>query len=98
MFSNELKLGLMSDPPRKSVFYMANTFVTHVPDGSEEGDFLSMDLGNSNLRFILTTLKPGEEPKFNVRHYQVDAAHRRGKPEDVTFILIHLYAIFIYFY
>jgi len=83
MFTKEVQLGLEANPPRKSVFYMCNTFVTDFPDGTEEGDVLSMDLGGTNLRIILTRLRPGKQPEYQIRPYEIDVKYRRGKPEDV---------------
>lgn len=83
MFIEEIRLGLAADPPRKSVFYMCNSFVTDFPDGSEEGDILSMDLGGTNLRILLTKLKPGKQPEYRIEPYDIDIKYRRGKPEEV---------------
>ncbi len=87
IFAEEMRLGLEANPPRKSVFYMCNTFVTEFPDGSEEGDILSMDLGGSNLRILLARLKPGKEPEYRVEPYDIDIKYRRGKPEVVNIML-----------
>ncbi len=87
MFAEEMRLGLEANPRRKSVFYMCNTFVTEFPDGSEEGDILSMDLGGSNLRILLARLKPGKEPEYRVEPYDIDIKYRRGKPEVVNIML-----------
>jgi len=78
-----MRLGLEANPPRKSLFRMSNTFVTELPDGSEEGDVLSMDLGSTNLRVLLTRLKRYEKPEYRIEHYDIDVKHRRGKPEQV---------------
>jgi hexokinase len=67
---------------------MCNTFVTEFPDGSEEGDFLSMDLGGTNLRILLARLKSGKEPEYRVEPYDIDIKYRRGKPEVVNKMLI----------
>ncbi|CAG2108517.1 unnamed protein product [Medioppia subpectinata] len=83
MFEEEMKLGLEAKPSRQSAFYMCNTFVTDCPDGTEEGDILSMDLGNSNFRLLLTRLKPGKKPEFIVKHYELSTEYRRGKPDKL---------------
>ena len=83
LFKEEMRLGLIANPPRKSVFYMCNTFVTDHPDGTEEGDFLSMDLGGTNLRIYLIRLKPGADPVFQSEKYEISAQHRNGKGEEV---------------
>jgi hexokinase len=66
---------------------MCNSFVTEFPDGSEEGDILSMDLGGTNLRILLTRLKPGKEPQYRVEPYDIDIKYRRGKPQVVNIMI-----------
>ena len=73
-----MRLGLIANPPRKSEFYMCNTFVTDFPDGTEEGDFLGMDFGSTNLRIHLARLKPGTKPQFRSQPYEIDAKYRTG--------------------
>ena len=61
-FHEEMSIGLMANPPRPSVFYMCNTYVNEtngIPDGTEEGDSVGMDLGGTNLRIYLVKLKQG---------------------------------------
>ena len=84
LFREEMRLGLMANPPRKSVFYMCNTFVTDIPDGTEEGDFLAMDLGGTNLRIHLARLKPGSEPHFTSKSYEIEEKYRTDSPETVS--------------
>lgn len=45
--------------------------VPWLPDGSEEGDFLSIDLGSTNFRVMLSQFTPNQEPKTRVQHYKV---------------------------
>ena len=48
--------GLSKDD-HKSCVKMLITFVHSLPDGSEEGDFLALDLGGSNFRVLLINIK-----------------------------------------
>ncbi|XP_054158959.1 hexokinase-2-like [Oppia nitens] len=59
VFSEEIRSGLASDPPIKSSLIMANTFVTQWPDGSERGDYISLDLGSTNFRVVLSRFGVG---------------------------------------
>ncbi len=84
IFREEMSLGLMATPPRKSLFYMGNTFVTDIPDGTEEGDFLAMDLGTTNLRIHSVHLKPGSKPEFRSKAYEIEMKYRTGTTEQVN--------------
>ncbi|VDK80001.1 unnamed protein product [Onchocerca ochengi] len=56
--------------PKKSTVSMLPSFVPELPDGTEEGRFIAMDLGGTNLRVMLMDIIPGEELKteqFNTR-------------------------------
>ncbi|VDD95471.1 unnamed protein product [Enterobius vermicularis] len=54
----------------KSTISMLPSFVPEMPTGEEEGTFLAMDLGGTNLRVMLMEISPGQEMKstqFNTR-------------------------------
>uniref|UniRef100_A0AAF5RX73 Phosphotransferase n=1 Tax=Wuchereria bancrofti TaxID=6293 RepID=A0AAF5RX73_WUCBA len=56
--------------PENSTISMLPSFVPELPDGTEEGRFIAMDLGGTNLRVMLMDIIPGEELKteqFNTR-------------------------------
>ena len=36
---------------------MLPTYVRHIPDGSEEGDYFALDLGGTNFRVLLVNIK-----------------------------------------
>lgn len=76
-------LSGLSLNPSKNSFQMENTFVSCFPDGTEEGDFLSLDLGGSNFRVILSRLKPGQEGQFFVNRYDVPKELRKGDVNKV---------------
>uniref|UniRef100_T1IWW6 Phosphotransferase n=1 Tax=Strigamia maritima TaxID=126957 RepID=T1IWW6_STRMM len=60
IFENEIKLGLMKDPPKKSSLHMLNTFLPELPNGKEEGEFLALDLGGSNFRVSWIHMEKGK--------------------------------------
>ncbi|MCP9264356.1 Phosphotransferase [Dirofilaria immitis] len=67
--SRDMDKGLEGGP-EKSTVSMLPSFVPELPDGTEEGRFIAMDLGGTNLRVMLMDIKPGEELKteqFNTR-------------------------------
>ncbi|KAL3997698.1 Hexokinase [Acanthocheilonema viteae] len=56
--------------PENSTISMLPSFVPELPDGTEEGRFIAMDLGGTNLRVMLMDIVQGEELKtqqFNTR-------------------------------
>uniref|UniRef100_A0A8C7G6K4 hexokinase n=1 Tax=Oncorhynchus kisutch TaxID=8019 RepID=A0A8C7G6K4_ONCKI len=51
-FRRELENGLGRDTHTTATVKMLPTFVRSIPDGSEKGDFLALDLGGSNFRIL----------------------------------------------
>uniref|UniRef100_A0A914S3T3 Phosphotransferase n=1 Tax=Parascaris equorum TaxID=6256 RepID=A0A914S3T3_PAREQ len=54
----------------KSTISMLPSFVPELPDGTEEGKFIAMDLGGTNLRVMLMNIEPGKPltaEQFNTR-------------------------------
>nr|WPA94603.1 hexokinase 1 [Cacopsylla chinensis] len=74
-FENEIEAGL-SD--KKSSLQMENTYIPELPDGSEEGQFLALDLGGTNFRVILMHIKKGLVTDEIVKHYHISDELRLG--------------------
>uniref|UniRef100_A0A6Q2Y744 Hexokinase-2 n=1 Tax=Esox lucius TaxID=8010 RepID=A0A6Q2Y744_ESOLU len=51
-FRRELENGLGRDTNATATVKMLPTFVRSIPDGSEKGDFIALDLGGSNFRIL----------------------------------------------
>ncbi len=83
-FIEEIELGLALKPYRKSSLLMSNTFVPEMPNGSESGNFISLDLGTTNFRVVLSQLRPEGENKFMVKYYTVPNEFRRGESKNVS--------------
>ncbi|CAG9531305.1 unnamed protein product [Cercopithifilaria johnstoni] len=67
--SHNMDKGLEGGP-KNSTVSMLPSFVPELPDGTEEGRFIAMDLGGTNLRVMLMDIIPGEDLKteqFNTR-------------------------------
>ncbi|WVQ71653.1 hypothetical protein IAR50_001193 [Cryptococcus sp. DSM 104548] len=58
---------------------MIPAFVTGVPDGSEKGVFLALDLGGTNLRVCLIVLQGGNSFKIKQQKYKVADSLRTGE-------------------
>ncbi|XP_015782952.1 hexokinase-1 [Tetranychus urticae] len=84
-FLYEINLGL-NEPSKAGTkecsLYMINTFITSLPNGKEEGDFLSLDLGSTNFRVCLSTLA-NQQDQFNVKYYDIPDAMRTGNAETL---------------
>ena len=67
--------GLSADEQvrAESSVKMLPTYVRAIPDGTEEGDFLALDLGGSNFRVLLISLSNGEV-KMESDIYPLDQA------------------------
>ncbi|XP_046391832.1 hexokinase-2-like [Ischnura elegans] len=57
-FVSEIEMGLARPPggPHLSSLQMENTYIPELPNGTEEGLYLALDLGGTNFRVILLEL------------------------------------------
>ena len=83
MYEREIQLGLYKNPTRKSSLLMAKSMVPWLPDGTEHGDYLSIDLGSTNFRVMLSHFASGEEPRCRVQHYKVPDSVRKGHSDGI---------------
>ena len=89
-FIIEMDRGASADSSERSssCLLMENTFMTRLPTGKEAGDFLSLDLGSTNFRVILSRLRSSssssssssnhQSDQFTVRYYDVPMDLRVG--------------------
>ncbi|KAJ8705410.1 hypothetical protein PYW07_011237 [Mythimna separata] len=80
VFEQELERGLQEKP---SSLQMENTYVPELPDGTEEGVFLALDLGGTNFRVLLLELKAGQLVRQNVKQYHISNALRLGTGDEL---------------
>nr|ODN77343.1 hexokinase [Cryptococcus depauperatus CBS 7841] len=62
---------------------MIPAFVTGVPDGSEEGAFLALDLGGTNLRVCLVLLQGNHKFQIKQQKYKVSQALKEGESREL---------------
>ncbi|XP_041370914.1 hexokinase-1-like isoform X2 [Gigantopelta aegis] len=62
--------GLGKDTNADAAVKMFTTYVRSVPDGTEIGDFLALDLGGTNFRVLLISLQ-GQEVKMQSKIYLI---------------------------
>ncbi|CAG0901734.1 unnamed protein product [Darwinula stevensoni] len=83
VFEDEMKLGLAKNPPKLSSLQMENTFLPELPNGTESGEYLALDLGGTNFRVILMELKEGTIQREEVKYYKVPEEVRLGPGEQL---------------
>lgn len=84
VFEDEMKLGLAKNPQKTSSLQMENTFIPQLPNGSEVGKFLALDLGGTNFRIILLELQgSNSSPICLTKHYTVPEVTRLGPGEKL---------------
>nr|CAD7196937.1 unnamed protein product [Timema douglasi] len=80
VFLTELENGIHEKP---SSLQMENTYIPELPDGTEEGLFLALDLGGTNFRVILLELYQGSVVREEVKHYHIREEQRLGCGEKL---------------
>lgn len=75
VFISEMQLALNE---QSSSLQMENTYIPELPDGTEQGVFLALDLGGTNFRVILMVLQKGHIVEETVQHYHIADESRIG--------------------
>ncbi|KAF4018875.1 hypothetical protein G4228_010598 [Cervus hanglu yarkandensis] len=78
-FKKEMKNGLSRDFNPTATVKMLPTFVRSIPDGSEKGDFIALDLGGSSFRIL----------RVQVNHEQNQAVHMESEAYDTPENIMH---------
>uniref|UniRef100_A0A3P8WJW5 Phosphotransferase n=1 Tax=Cynoglossus semilaevis TaxID=244447 RepID=A0A3P8WJW5_CYNSE len=71
-FRREMDKGLCRDTNPTAAVKMLPTFVRSTPDGTEEGEFLALDLGGSNFRVLLVKVKANGKQKVEMENQIYD--------------------------
>ena len=79
---NEFKLGLGRETNAAACVKMFPTYVRDVPNGSEKGKFLALDLGGTNFRVLLIELD-GEQVKMENRVFPISQETMLGTGEQL---------------
>lgn len=74
-FRGEL-LAALDD--NQSSLQMENTYIPELPDGTEEGKYLALDLGGTNFRVLLLELANGQILKEEFKFYHISDEARLG--------------------
>ena len=63
---------------KTSSLQMENTYIPELPDGTEEGTYLALDLGGTNFRVILLELAGGKFLREEFKFYHISDEARLG--------------------
>ncbi|MFH4981251.1 hypothetical protein AB6A40_007960, partial [Gnathostoma spinigerum] len=74
---SEMEKGLSETEAPRSSLKMLPSFVRAVPNGTEQGDFLALDLGGTNFRVLLVKIK-GNEAEMSGKIYRVPEHIMKG--------------------
>ncbi|UZJ53788.1 hypothetical protein CBS101457_003108 [Exobasidium rhododendri] len=79
-FRERMDYGLAHDGQNMA---MIPSFVTGVPDGTEKGTYLALDLGGTNLRVCEVVLNGDGTFKMTQEKYKLSDEIKRGKSKDL---------------
>ncbi|XP_007440582.1 hexokinase-2 [Python bivittatus] len=79
-FRKDMEKGLRADTNPTASVKMLPTFVRSIPDGTEEGDFLALDLGGTNFRVLRVKVADNGSKKVEMenRIYDIPEELMRG--------------------
>ncbi|XP_067631866.1 hexokinase type 2 [Eurosta solidaginis] len=70
-FTSEIRNGLSKTTQPQADIKCYMTYVQDLPTGDEKGDFLALDLGGTNFRVLLVSLKGQHEAEIDAKVYAV---------------------------
>uniref|UniRef100_A0A8C5CK43 hexokinase n=1 Tax=Gadus morhua TaxID=8049 RepID=A0A8C5CK43_GADMO len=81
----EIQNGLSKSTQEIATVKMLPTFVQSTPDGSENGDFLALDLGGTNFRVLLVKIRSGKRRtvEMNNKIYAIPMEVMQGTGEEL---------------
>ncbi|XP_036953966.1 hexokinase-2 [Acanthopagrus latus] len=84
-FRREMDKGLCKDTNPSAAVKMLPTFVLSTPDGTEQGEFLALDLGGANFRVLLVKVMADGEQKVEMENqiYDIPEHLMRGSGTEL---------------
>uniref|UniRef100_A0A8C7IIF0 hexokinase n=1 Tax=Oncorhynchus kisutch TaxID=8019 RepID=A0A8C7IIF0_ONCKI len=82
----EIQNGLGKKTHDSATIKMWPTYVLSTPDGSENGDFLALDLGGTNFRVLLVKIRSGKRRTVEMHNkiYAIPMEVMQGTGEEVS--------------
>lgn len=94
VLENEMNKGLGKNTNALAVVKMFPTYVRALPDGTEKGHFLALDLGGTNFRVLLITLK-GSEVEMKNKIFPISQDLMLGPGTKLFDHIVNCIAIFM---
>ncbi|XP_038135845.1 hexokinase-2 isoform X2 [Cyprinodon tularosa] len=95
--TEEMARGLSKQTHDQTSVKMLPTYVRSTPDGTEQGDFLALDLGGSSFRVLLVRLKKEKKQKVDMHQkiYSIDQDTMQGTGEELFDHIVYCIADFL---
>uniref|UniRef100_A0AAQ5Z6X5 Hexokinase-2 n=1 Tax=Amphiprion ocellaris TaxID=80972 RepID=A0AAQ5Z6X5_AMPOC len=83
--SEQMVRGLSKQTHEQASIKMLPTYVRSIPDGTEHGDFLALDLGGSTFRVLLVRIRSGKKHTVDMHHkiYSIPQETMQGTGEEL---------------
>uniref|UniRef100_A0A8C6U2J4 hexokinase n=1 Tax=Neogobius melanostomus TaxID=47308 RepID=A0A8C6U2J4_9GOBI len=93
----EIERGLGKNTHKEATVKMLPTFVRSTPDGSENGDFLALDLGGTNFRVLLVKIRSGKRRTVEMHNkiYAIPIEVMQGTGEELFDHIVHCISDFL---
>ena len=80
----EMEAGLSAEKHKDATVKMFPTYVRNIPDGSEKGEFLAIDLGGTNFRILLVKIQPHMKPEILSKIFVIPQSIMLGEGVNVS--------------
>ncbi|KAJ8248260.1 hypothetical protein GJAV_G00240110 [Gymnothorax javanicus] len=93
----EMQNGLSKATHHTASVKMLPTFVNSIPDGTEHGDFLALDLGGTNFRVLLVKIRSGKRRSVEMHNkiYAIPIEIMQGTGEELFDHIVHCISDFL---
>uniref|UniRef100_A0A8C2XAG8 Hexokinase-2 n=1 Tax=Cyclopterus lumpus TaxID=8103 RepID=A0A8C2XAG8_CYCLU len=93
----EIERGLKKNSHQEATVKMLPTFVRRTPDGTENGDFLALDLGGTNFRVLLVKIRSGKKRSVEMHNkiYAIPVEVMQGTGEELFDHIVHCISDFL---
>ncbi|XP_064882828.1 hexokinase-2-like isoform X2 [Oncorhynchus nerka] len=93
----EMNRGLAKESHDQATVKMLPTFVRSMPNGTESGEFLALDLGGTNFRVLLVRVRRGKRSSVEMHNkiYSIPQEAMQGTGEELFDHIVHCIADFL---
>uniref|UniRef100_A0A7N8XB27 Hexokinase-2 n=1 Tax=Mastacembelus armatus TaxID=205130 RepID=A0A7N8XB27_9TELE len=93
----EIERGLSKATHKEATVKMLPTFVRSTPDGTENGDFLALDLGGTNFRVLLVKIRSGKRRSVEMHNkiYAIPIEVMQGTGEELFDHIVYCISDFL---